>query len=57
MIPCKNAEVMLHWKTHNFKPWTLAYTGTDLTAKPRTPVHAMHDFKPKEVAGLDELGE
>jgi hypothetical protein len=57
MIPCKNAEVMLHWETHNFKPWTLAYTGTDLTAKPRTPDHAMHDFKPEEVADLDELGE
>ncbi len=28
-------------KTYNFKPWTLAYAGTDPTARPRTPVHAM----------------
>jgi hypothetical protein len=47
-LPCeytgvtrKNAEVTLHRKTYNFEPWTLAYAGTDPTAKPRTPVHAM----------------
>jgi hypothetical protein len=33
--------VTLHGKTYNFEPWTLAYAGTDPTAKPRTPVHAM----------------
>jgi len=33
--------VTLHGKTYNFEPWTLAYASTDLTAKPRTPVHAM----------------
>ena len=26
---------------HNFEPWTLAYAGTEPTAKPRTPVQAM----------------
>ena len=29
-------------KTYKFKPWTLAYAGTDPTAKPRTHVHATH---------------
>jgi len=40
-LPCeytgmtrKNAEVTLHRKTYNFEPWTLAYVGTDPTAKP-----------------------